>query len=92
MVLGIGIVVEGEPPYLQGAVTIEVCERRGIKELWADRSKDLGTITVREGPRSYALCMGPFVLVRLQSKSSVWTRLGTGGKAMASWRETRPFS
>lgn len=42
--------MEGEPPYLQGAVTIEVCERRGIKEFWADRPKDLGLAP--------SLCMG----------------------------------
>ena len=55
MVLGIGIVVEREPPYLQGAVTIEVCERRGTYRVWGMEAYRFrpGTITVQ---RAQGLC------------------------------------
>lgn len=65
--------MEGEPPYLQGAVTKEVVEGEGFKEFWAGRPKHLGLAPSlsRKGPGPMLCAWEPFVLGRLQSESSV---------------------
>lgn len=84
----------GGAPLPAGSCDHRSLWKKGFKEFGAYRPKDLGLAPSlsRKGPGPMLYAWAPFVLGRLQSKSSVWTRLGIGEKAMAAWRETRPFS